>query len=150
WERAEDLRDLCERWLREVLATPTDPDPYQRDRRSITLHKLTLELVTLPEPVAFDAGLAVNAVREAIALDGGWYGWMVLGAIHCRVGRPDEALQAFEAATQQPNWSGGNDLYWFVLAATYSRRGELARAAECYERAQAADTKRDSWANITE
>ena len=43
----------------------------------------------------------------------------MLGAVYHRAGRFDEALQAFRAAEQQPDWSGGNDLYWFVLASTH-------------------------------
>src|SRR5207248_3476598 len=56
------MRDFCQRWLREILASPVDPDPYQRDRRGITLEKLALHLVTLPVPVPFDAALAIQAV----------------------------------------------------------------------------------------
>jgi tetratricopeptide (TPR) repeat protein len=144
------IRDLCESWLRDILASPIDSDPYQRDRRWITLGKLALALFALPAPVPFDAELAARAAKEAAAVNGGWYGWTMLGAIHCRTGRLDEALQAFQAATQQPNWAGGNDLYWFALAVAHARRGDLARAGECYERSRAPDTRRDSFTDITD
>jgi hypothetical protein len=74
----------------------------------------------------------------------------MLGAVHYRTGRLDEALQAFQAATQQPNWAGGNDLYWFALAVAHARRGDLARARECYERGRAPGTRRDTWTGIVD
>jgi tetratricopeptide (TPR) repeat protein len=144
------IRDLCEQWLREILASPVEPDPDQRSRRAVRLSWLELTLTTLPAQVGFDADLAVRAGKESATLKPGWGDWMTLGALHYRTGRLDEALQAFQAATQQPNWANGNDLYWFVLAATYARRGELARAAECYKRAEAPDTRHDNWINITD
>jgi serine/threonine protein kinase/tetratricopeptide (TPR) repeat protein len=139
------IRDLYEAWIREILAMPPDPDPYQRSRRSVRLHYLTLTLSSLPGQVPFDAELAVRAAMEAIALDGGWYSRAMLGAVDLRAGRLDEALQAFRVAEQQPNWAGGNDLYWFALASTHARRGDLTRAVECYERGRAPETRRDSW-----
>jgi tetratricopeptide (TPR) repeat protein len=139
------IRDLCERWLSDIMASPVDPDPYQRSRRAMRLGSLALTLTRLPAPVPFDAELAVRATAEAATLDGGWYGWTMLGAFHCRIGRPDEALQAFRTAARQPNWAGGNDFYWFGLAVIHARRGDLARARECYERGRAPGTKRDSW-----
>jgi hypothetical protein len=138
------LRDFCQRWLREILASPIDPDPYQRLRRSITLGKLALVLVAFSELVPLDEELAINAAREGNALDGGWYGWAMLGAIQCRTGRLDEALQAIQTSAQQRDWTGGNDLYWFVRAVIRARRGDLARASECYERGRAPGTRRDS------
>jgi tetratricopeptide (TPR) repeat protein len=142
--RAEELRDFCEGWTRQVLAMPLDPDPYQRSRRAITLHKMAMHLVALPRPVPFDVDLVQSAVREAAALDGGWYGQTVLGTVYYRTGQLEEAQKAFQSATQQRDWDGGNDLYWFALAALHARRGDLARAAECDERGRAPDTSRDS------
>ncbi len=139
------IRDLCERWLREILASPIDPDPHQRSRRTIVLGHLALTLTTLPAPVAFDVELAVLAARQAAELDKGWYGRTILGAFLCRRGRLDEALHALKASAQQPDWAGGNDLYWFTLAVIHARRGDLARAGECYERGRDPDTSRDTW-----
>jgi serine/threonine protein kinase/tetratricopeptide (TPR) repeat protein len=144
------IRDTCQGWIRELLAEPREADPHLRYRRSVCLGKLALNVATLPEPIQFDADLAVRAAKEAAAVDGGWYGWMMLGAIHCRMGRLDDALQAFQAATQQPNWAGGNDLYWFALAVAHARRGDLARARQCYERGRAPATGRDTWTDIVD
>jgi serine/threonine protein kinase len=144
------LRDLSQRWLREVLASPIEPDPQQRERRVIRLGGMVHNLTTLPTSIPFDTELAARAVAEAVAINGGWHGWAVLGAIQCRTGRLAEALQAFHAATQQPNWAGGSNLYWFGLAVTHARRGDLARAGECYERGRAPDTARDTWTEFAD
>ncbi|WP_169980670.1 serine/threonine-protein kinase [Tautonia rosea] len=140
------IRDFCERWLREILATPIDLDPYQRSRRAITLEKLTLILTTIP--VAFDSALADQSIEEAVEINEGWYSWSVKGAFLCRTGRLDEALQAFRTSEQQPDWEGGKDLHWFALAETHARLGDLARAAECLEHARDPETKRDTWSDI--
>ena len=144
----EAIREFCERWLREILATPIDPDPYQRSRRSITLGKLSLELTKLPAPARFDVELVNRAAEEAATVGGGWYGWTMLGAVLCRLGRLDEALHAFQASVQQADWTGGNDFHWFALAATFARRGDLAQASECFERGRPQDIRRDSWGRI--
>jgi tetratricopeptide (TPR) repeat protein len=148
--RAEERRDFCEGWARELLAMPLDPDPYQRSRRAITLQKLAIQLVTPPRPVPFDVDVAQNAVREAAALDGGWYGQTALGAVSYRTGQLEEALKAFQSAAQQRNWTGGNDLYWFARAALHARRGDLARAGECFERGRAPEMRPDPWTDIVE
>jgi eukaryotic-like serine/threonine-protein kinase len=62
------LRDLYERLLREDLATPQPKDPYWRSRRSAMLSGLTLGLVTLPEPIAYDTSLTLQGSQEAAAL----------------------------------------------------------------------------------
>jgi tetratricopeptide (TPR) repeat protein len=153
-QRAGDgarLRDLCERWLRDTLASPIDPDPFQRSRRAIQLGHLALTLTTtLPATVAFDAELAVRAAEEAAAVDRGWYSWTMLGAVQCRTGRLDQALDAIQTAARQQDWGGGNDLYWHVAAALHARRGDLARARECDKRGRAPETKPDSWTEIVD
>src|SRR5262249_41797611 len=107
---------------------------YQRERRGIMLEYLALELVTLPQAVPFDADLAVNAVREAVALGGGAYAWSVLGVVLDRTGRHDEALQAFQTATTRPDWKRGSQFHWFGLARVRARAGDRAAARDCYER----------------
>jgi tetratricopeptide (TPR) repeat protein len=58
---AATMREVCERWLREILASPIDPDPYQRSQRGVRLRDLVLNLATLPATVPFDAALALRA-----------------------------------------------------------------------------------------
>src|SRR5262249_52920114 len=72
YEKAQNwaaLRDLCERWLRDILATPIDPDPYQRSRRTAMVGKLTWTLASLPEPNPCDAALAIRAAEEVAESD---------------------------------------------------------------------------------
>jgi tetratricopeptide (TPR) repeat protein len=128
------MRDFCQRWLREILASPVDPDPYQRDRRGITLEKLALQVVMLPEPVPFDAELVIRAVREAVALDEQSDRWSFLGVVLDRTGRHQDAIQAFQTATTRPDWKGGRGFHWFGLARLRARAGDLSGASECYER----------------
>jgi len=142
---AAAFRDLCERRYRKIQGIPVDHDPYQRYRRAIALDKLAIELATLPAHAPFDADLAIRAAVEALALDEGWHRHSSLGAVYLRVGRVEEALQAFRAAERQPDWAGGSDLHRFALASTYARRGDRNRAIECFEKAQAPKTKLDSW-----
>jgi hypothetical protein len=109
------------------------------------VRNLTISTAQVP----LDTDLALRAAEEAAAIEGGWYGWFMLGAFRCRVGRPDDALTAFRTATRQPNWSGGNDLYWFALAVAYARCGDLARSGECYQRGRAPNGRPDSWTDFT-
>jgi hypothetical protein len=151
YERTGDwaaMGAFCERWLREILDSPVDHDPYQRLRRSITLDKLTLHLGALPGTIPFDAELAVRAAGEAMSLREGWYGHVVFGAVHHRAGHDDEALIALRLAERQRDWTGGNDLYWFVLASAHARRGDTASAVKCLEKGRNPETKRDTWSDI--
>ena len=52
------LRDLNERWIREMLATPADTDARLAYRRSVRLSAEALDLVTLPASVPFDGSLS--------------------------------------------------------------------------------------------
>jgi hypothetical protein len=112
------------------------------------LGRLALELTTLPAPVPFDRDLANRAAEEAATIGEGRFGWTVLGAVRCRLGRLDEALNAFQTSVQQADWAGGNDFHWFALAATHARRGDLAQARECFERGRPQDTRRGFWGRI--
>ena len=141
---------FCERWLREILDSPVDQDPYQRLRRSITLAKLTLHLGALPGTVPFDAELALRAAGEVASLQEGWYGYLVFGVVHGRAGHDNEALDALRLAERQRDWTGGNDLYWFVLASAHARRGDTDLAIKCLERGRNPETTRDSWPQIVD
>jgi serine/threonine protein kinase len=132
--RGAAMRDFCQRWLREILASPLEADPFLRERRGIRLAGLALQLVMLPEPVPFEAELAVQAVREAAALDGKSSRWSVLGVVLDRTGRHGEAIQAFQTAMTRPDWKGGSGLHWFGMARSRARNGDLSGARDCYER----------------
>jgi eukaryotic-like serine/threonine-protein kinase len=142
------IRDLCEGWLRDVLASPLELDKYELDRRSVRLQHLLLTLATLPEPVSFDAELAVRATEHAIAVHQGWYGWTILGALLYRPGEFEKALQALRTSIQQRDWKGGNDLHWYVMASIHARLGKWDQARACYGRGRAPETKRDSLSEI--
>jgi non-specific serine/threonine protein kinase/serine/threonine-protein kinase len=144
------IRDLCEGWIREILTWPPEPDPHELSRRAVRLQHCTLTAATLPETVPFDAALALRAAEEAIALNKGWYGWTILGAVLSRANQNEKALQAMRSATQQGDWKGGNDLHWIVLASIHARLGQGEQALSCYERARGANVKLDSWGDLVQ
>jgi non-specific serine/threonine protein kinase/serine/threonine-protein kinase len=143
WEtlRAEHdyaaIRDLSERWLRELLATPDEVDPYQRSRRSIRLAHLGLALASLPRTLPFDGDLAVRAAEQAVAQDDDHHdAWSILGAVYYRVGRLDDAMRTIQTSVTRPKWKGGDDFDWLVLALIHARRGEMDQARAWYEKAR--------------
>jgi len=85
------IRDFCQSWLRDILATPPDADAFLRYRRSVRLGNMAFSLVTLPDPIPFDADLAVRAVDEAVALDPNTCG--TLAQVYARLGRLNLARQ---------------------------------------------------------
>jgi serine/threonine protein kinase/tetratricopeptide (TPR) repeat protein len=144
------IRDLCGGWLREILTWPPEPDPYERSRRAVRLLNCALILATLPEPVPFDAALAVRAAEEAVALLEGRDGWATLGAVLSRANQNEEALQAIRTPTQRGDWDGGYDLHWFVRALIHARLGQAEQALSCYRRARGADLKRSGWDDLVQ
>jgi tetratricopeptide (TPR) repeat protein len=139
-------RDFCGRWLREILATPVQADPFQRGRRSIMLSHLALDLATLPEPIPFDAELAVRAAEEAVALVGhGDNAWEELAVVYYRSGRFDKATQAVEKSISWEEWKRKNlaaapgsassyDFGPLVFALIHARRGEMDQAHAWYDK----------------
>jgi tetratricopeptide (TPR) repeat protein len=142
------IRDLCEGWIREILTWPPEPDPHERSRRGVVLSHCAVTLATLPEPVPFDAVLAVRAADEAVALQERRNGWVTLGAALSRANQNEKALEAIRTAAQQRDWKGGNDLHWFVQASIHARLGQAEQALSCYKRARGADLKSTPWGEV--
>ena len=151
---AAALRDACQGWLRDILATPAGADPYLRYRRSLRLSHTALDLATLPEPIPFDADLAIRAAQEAVALVGPRdNAWQELAVVSYRTGRFDAAMQAIRksiaweewkrkspAAAQdgptaaQPGLASSYDFDQLMLALIHARRGEMDRARAWYDK----------------
>jgi tetratricopeptide (TPR) repeat protein len=140
------IRDLCERWLREIRELPIDQDPYQLSRRAVRLEHLSIVLTTLRERIPSDVALAVRAAEDAVAVDDNSYSWTILGTVYWRVGRPDDADRALRIARERPDWKGGVGFYWVVQSLLHARRGEWARARECYTRSLA--DNHESWMDL--
>jgi tetratricopeptide (TPR) repeat protein len=112
-------------------------------------------------PRTGDASEALPAVKEALDLapDGGAYLRMLLGLAYYRLGKWDRAVTNLEQARAQldgkeqaQGWKKGDCCYlvqaaarkekaargltFFLLALAYHRRGDAARAADCYQQAQ--------------
>jgi hypothetical protein len=134
------IHDLWGRWLRELMATPVDGDPYRRHWRGVRLTTLIMPLVSLPEPTPFDAEPVIRAAVEKIGLGGSSTDWAVLGAVHYRAGNLDEAIRALQISSQKPNWHEAEPLYWTVLTLVHARRGEWTAARECHEKAMTRET----------
>jgi serine/threonine protein kinase len=131
------IRDLCEGWIRELLDMPPEPDRHGRYRCSVRLSGLALRLAMLPEPVPFDAALAVQAAERAAALDGDWDdAWTVVGVLYYRTGQIDKAMQAIQTSMARPRWKGGDDFDWLMLALIHARRGEPDQARVWYDKAR--------------
>jgi tetratricopeptide (TPR) repeat protein len=140
------FRELCERWLREILATPADTDPFLRYRRSVRLAFLAADFVLLPTPNPIDADLAIRAAEEAVALYGDWDDvWVCLAVVYYRLDRLDDAMRAIETSMARPRWKGGDGADWLVIAAIHARRGDLHQSRGWYDRALNKDPKREAW-----
>ena len=120
------LRDFCESWLREILATPPDPETFERKRRSIRVCSLAFQLAALPDPTPFDAELAARVIEET-------RGTSAPGLLYYRLGRFDEAEEAVRYVMQRTK--GGDGWEWMTLALLHARRGERRPAHELCDRA---------------
>jgi serine/threonine-protein kinase len=139
------MRDLCQRWLREILASPVDPDPYQRSRRGSTLGELALRLTTLPAPVPFDAELAVLAAEEAAKQGTDLQGnhWTRLSLVHLRLGHAEQAEWALRESMKRRN---GDDYFdSMVQALIHARRGEWDEARSWFDRAARKHGRNHGW-----
>jgi eukaryotic-like serine/threonine-protein kinase len=129
------MREVCERWIREILATPVDPDPYQRSWRALRIGTLAHTLTILPAPVPLDAELAVRAAEQAAVLgnDTQDNNWTRLALVHLRLGHAERAEWAVKESMKRRN---GDDCFDSVtLALIHARRGELAEARAWFDRA---------------
>ena len=77
------------------------PDPY--DNRATHLAVAARALVTLPDTVPIDAGLAARAAEEASALSDGKRGGISLALAYYRAGRLDQAIAALRRAKARPD-----------------------------------------------
>ena len=121
------IRDFCESWLREILATPPDPEKFERSRRSIRVCSLAFQLAALPDrSTPFDAELAARVIEET-------RGTSAPGLLYYRLGRFDEAEQAVRHLMQRTK--GGDGWEWMTLALLHARRGERRQARDLCDRA---------------
>jgi serine/threonine protein kinase len=105
------IRDFCEGWLREILATPAELEEYERGRRSIRVGGFVRTLVTLPNSVPFDAELAVRAAEDVVAVSHGESGGLTLALTYARTGQADRAVQTVHREMARPNWKKENNEY---------------------------------------
>ncbi len=121
------IRDLCEGWIRELLAMPPETDRYERDRHSLRLSVLALELVMLPEPIRFDGSLAVRAAEQAAERgnDTQDNNWTRLSLVHLRLGHAERAEWAVRESMKRCE---GDCFDSMTQALIHARRGELKQA----------------------
>jgi serine/threonine protein kinase len=130
----DTIREVSERWLRDLLATPIPTDSYQQSRRCIRLEHLAVYLATLPPSVPFDADLAIRAAQEAVTILGSPKAWTVLGLILHRASRFEAALEAIEASADHPGFNDGFGFYWCALARLQLHAGDFEAARASYDR----------------
>jgi serine/threonine protein kinase/tetratricopeptide (TPR) repeat protein len=123
-------RLLCEQWLREILAAPADADPYQRERRCITLAKLSSALSAVPEEIPYDRELVARAAEKSGAT-------MAIVLAYARLGRFDAAKErlAAEAARVADNPSALNDIAWLLVSTPIPQLRDPARATDLARKA---------------
>jgi tetratricopeptide (TPR) repeat protein len=129
------IRDLCEGWLRELLAMPPEADPYERDRRSLMLSYFALTVATLPAPIPFDGELTMSAAEQAAAQgdDTVDNNWTRLSLVHLRLGHIERAQWAVRESMKRCK---GRDCFdSMTQALIHARRGELGQARTWFERA---------------
>ena len=131
------VRNLAHDWIGRVAVAPVPLDPWARRDRAAMLSYLTLLLVTLPDPIRFDAALAAGAAEEGVALGGtspdprG-----VQGLVALRTGRIDRALRAVEAIDDRPATVDEGQLYWAARALIYAHCGRLGEAQSSLDRCE--------------
>jgi hypothetical protein len=129
------IRELCEGWIRELLARPPESDKYERYRRSVRLSSLVVALIKLHRPIPFDGELAVRAAEQAAALgdDAHDNNWTRLSLVHLRLGHAERAQWALRESINRHN--GDNYFDSVTQALIHARRGELAEAQIRFNRA---------------
>ena len=122
------IRDLCERWLRGILAMPVEAEAYQRSRRSVRSvassgrwsHCLSRSRLTPSWPFELPRRTLLSAAAPTTG--------RCWGAVHRRAGRLDGALRAMQTSEQKPTWEGWDEFHCVVLALIHLDRGERDRA----------------------
>ena len=112
------IRDLWQRWVRDLLAIPIPADPYLRNRRAITLRSLLFTLMSLPDDVPVELGLAERAAREAIDLDpDSENGTVAMACVLASAGRREEARALVESRAEETGEDPGpwNDAVWGMV-----------------------------------
>jgi Flp pilus assembly protein TadD len=129
------IRDHWERWLRALLATPVEADPYQRDRRLVRLGSLIRPLVSLPESIPLDAELIIRAAEEAHALKPTWDG--TLAEIYARLGRFDLAARNLAEGVRRcaDDPRALNNIAWCLATFPVPQLRDPARAVEMARKA---------------
>ncbi|WP_235963689.1 protein kinase domain-containing protein [Tautonia rosea] len=130
----ETIREVSERWLRDLLATPIPSDAYQQSRRCIRLEHLAIYLATLPASVPVDSDLATRAAQEAVTILGSPKAWSALALVLHRAGQFELALEAIQASADHPDFIGGFGFYWCALAQLQLHAGDVEAARASYER----------------
>jgi WD40 repeat protein len=120
--------------LREVLDVPADQTPWP-DQFALLCNDTARHHVHTPPKDGFPKE-ALALARKAVAIEPYNAGYQdTLGAALYRSGQFAEAVACLERNLENgPEWAGA-DLY--VLAMSYYRLGQAARARECYDRADA-------------
>jgi tetratricopeptide (TPR) repeat protein len=133
------IRDLCEGWIRELLAMPPDPDQFERHRHSIRLSQFAFTLAMLPETIPFDGELAVRAAEQAAERgnDARDNNWTRLSLVHLRLGHVERAEWAVRGSMKR--CKGGDCFDSMAQALMHARRGELAEARTWFDRATQED-----------
>ena len=121
------IRELCERWLRELLEMPAEPDPVVCSMKMVTLSCMAFWLAALPPAIPFDGELAVRAAELAAEQgnDTRDNNWTRLALVHLRLGHQERAAWALKESMNRRN--GGDRFDWMVQALLDTRRGDLVQ-----------------------
>lgn len=145
---ATGLRDFSEIWARRLLDAPEDAGHWALGCRAAMLRTVALSLVTLPEPVSFDKGLALRAAEEAAAFGPQSHSaWATLAIVLAQLDRFDAARDALQNAEQRPAGKVGDGFLRFGESLTRLGLGDGAGARIAFDRAVAAEAEADRLAN---
>jgi serine/threonine protein kinase/tetratricopeptide (TPR) repeat protein len=137
------IRDLCEGWLRELLAIPPELDPYERTRRSVQLVYLVSTLASLPDGIPFDADLAIRAADHVSeearrsAGDPGVLNNIVWSLARARGTRLQVGPQAVALARKAVELEPESSIFLNTLGVALYRAGDWKAAIEALEKAEA-------------
>jgi serine/threonine protein kinase/tetratricopeptide (TPR) repeat protein len=136
WEQRDyaAIRNLCEGWIRELLAMPPEFDLYDRKRHSLRLSLLAYTLVTLPEPIAFDQELAVHAAERGAEQGNNTddNNRTRLSLVHLRLGHIEQAEWAVRESMKHVKADCFDSM---AKALILARRGDLTESRAWFNRA---------------